>query len=152
MSDVFVYIATKSTNDPYIARRSMSLDHLSQDVSDAFYSLSGGWTQVGRLAMFPIQRAVPNHLLCDGREVSQVAFPELYAYLGDTQGAAAAGAFKLPDYSAALTPAVAPETETVESGTVSTPPPAVTPPTYYPEQTNRTWGNVDSGGRTPDIP
>ena len=28
-------------------------------------------------------RSVPNHLLCDGREVAKASFPELYGYLGD---------------------------------------------------------------------
>lgn len=150
MSDFQVYIATKTTADPYIPQGTVSLAHLSRDVSDAFLSLTGGRTQVGQLALFPIQRAVPNHLLCDGKEVPQASFPELYAYLGDTQGAAAAGNFKLPDYSAAFTPAVAPEAETVEAGTVTTPPPAVPPPTYDPNKTEKTYGGVDSGGRIND--
>jgi len=148
MSDFFVYIATKSTADPYLPQRAISLEHLSRDVADAFLSLTGGRTQVGQLALYPIQRSVPNHLLCDGQEVSKAAFPELYSYLGDTQGTPADIAnFVLPDYSADFTPAVAPEVETVEGGTVSTPPPAVPPPTYDPDRRDRLYGNVDSGGR-----
>lgn len=148
MSVFFAYIATKSTADPYLPTRTQNLDMLSRDVSDAFLALSGGRTEVGTLAFYPVQRSVPNHLLCDGKEVAQASFPELYAYLGDSQGAATDPAkFKLPDYQTAFTPATATQTETVVGGTVTTPPPVTTPPGYNPDQTDRTYGDVDSGGR-----
>lgn len=37
-------------------------------------------------------------LLCDGREVSQTTYADLYAKIGATYGTASAGNFKLPDY------------------------------------------------------
>lgn len=148
MSEFFTYICTKTTADPYIPPRSTSVDVLSRDVSDAFLALSGGRFQVGALAFYPVQRSVPNYLLCDGREVPQASFPELYAYLGETQGAAADPAnFKLPDYRTAFVPAAVSEPETTSGGTVSTPPPAVPPPAYNPGQSDRLYGDVDSGGR-----
>jgi hypothetical protein len=148
MSDFYAYICTKTTSDPFIPPRSASVEHLSRDVSDAFLAISGGRFEVGRLAFFPVQRSVPNHLLCDGREVSQSSFPELYKYLGDSQGVATDPEFfVLPDYLTALTPAPAADTETATSGTVSTPPPAITPPTYYPEDSEPVYGDSDSGGR-----
>lgn len=152
MSVYFAYIATKTTADPYIPKRSASVDVLSRDVSDAFMALQGGRIEVGRLAFYPVQRSVPNHLLCDGREVLKSSFPELYAYIGDTEGAAGDPLkFKLPDYvTAAPAPATTAEPETTNTGTVSTPVPATPPPTYYPEQEDKTWGDVDSGGRTYD--
>lgn len=148
---VFIYICTKSTADPYLPSRFANLDMLARDVSDAFLALSGGRLQVGELAMFPVQRSVANHLLCDGREVSKASFAELYAYLGDTQGlAAAATDFRLPDYRSKFEPAPITAPETVTSGTVSTEPPAETSPTYYPEQSDPLYGDVDSGGRYND--
>jgi hypothetical protein len=110
----------------------------------------------GRLHSYfrrPVQRSVANHLLCDGREVSKASFPELYSYLGDTQGTPVnPDNFLLPDYLTAFAPAPTADVETAADGTVTTPPPAVPPPTDYPERTDRVWGNVDSGGRRGNIP
>jgi hypothetical protein len=149
MSLYFAYICTKTTADPFIPPRSASVEALSRDVSDAFSALTGGRLEVGQLAFYPVQRSVANHLLCDGREVSKASFPELYAYIGDTEGAPVDPLnFKLPDYlAAAPAPATVADAETTTEGTVSTPVPAIPPPTYYPERTDRTWGDVDSGGR-----
>lgn len=148
MSEFFTYICTRSTADPFIPPRAISLDMLSRDVSDAFQALSGGRFQVGQLAFYPTQRSVPSYLLCDGREVAQASFPELYAYLGETQGVAADPLnFVLPDYQTAFTPAASADPETTSGGTVSTPAPPVPPPAYNPDQTDRTYGDVDSGGR-----
>jgi hypothetical protein len=142
------YICTKTTADPYIPPRAVSVEALSRDVSDGFQALVGGRFQVGALAFYPLQRSVPNHLLCDGKEVPKASFPELYAFLGDTQGVATnALNFKLPDYQAAFTPTAATVTETVEGGTVTTPAPVSPSPGYYPEQSDPTYGGVDSGGR-----
>lgn len=148
MSAFFAYIATKSTSDPYLPSRTTSVDVLARDVSDAFSAISGGRFEVGKLALYPVQRSVPNHLLCDGREVAKASFPELYRYLGDTGGVAvSADNFKLPDYLTALTPATTAAPETTNQGTVSTPPPPTPTPTSYPEQSDPVYGDVDSGGR-----
>lgn len=153
MSNFFAYICTKSTADPFIPPRSASIETLSRDVSDGFSALSGGHLEVGRLAFYPVQRSVPNHLLCDGREVSKASFSELYSYIGDTGGVPVdPDNFKLPDYLTALTPATTADTETASEGTVTTPSPAVPPPTDYPEREERLWGDVDSGGRFGNTP
>jgi len=39
-------------------------------------------------------------LLCDGRQVAQATYPDLYAAIGATYGTASAGNFKLPDFRA----------------------------------------------------
>jgi hypothetical protein len=153
VSEFFSYICTKTTADPFIPPRAISLDTFSRDVSDAFTAISGGRFEVGRIAIYPVQRSVANHLLCDGREVSKASFPELYSYLGDTQGTPVnPDNFLLPDYLTAFAPAPTADIETAADGTVTTPPPAVPPPTDYPERTDRVWGNVDSGGRRGNIP
>lgn len=144
----FAYICTKSTADPYLPSRTTSLDVLSRDVSDAFQAISGGRFEVGQLAFFPVQRSVANHLLCDGREVLKSSFPELYAYVGDTQGGATDPArFKLPNYLGSFSPATMAAAEAANNGTVSTPAPASPPPAYFPEQSDPLYGDVDSGGR-----
>lgn len=142
MSDVFVYIATKQTADPVIPSLAPNLPAFSRSVSDAFYGLLGGYQRVGQLAFFPVQRSVPNHLLCDGREVAKVQFPELYAFLGDSQGTPAdPDNFVLPAFigGAAVTPAATADTETANEGTVSTPVPVGGSEDFY--------GDTDSGGR-----
>src|SRR5689334_21460180 len=106
MSEFYAYICTKSTVDPVLPSRTASVDILARDVSDSFSALVGGYFRVGQLAFFPVQRSVPGHLLCDGRQVSKSSFPELYEYLGSSQGTPAdAHNFVLPDYLTALEPA-----------------------------------------------
>lgn len=151
MSELYAYICTKSTVDPYVPRNALNLALLSQDVSDAFMALSGGFQVVGRISFFPVQRAVPFHLLCDGQEVPKASFQELYAYLADTQGAAAdPDNFVLPNYLTGLTPAATAEPETVTDGGVSTPSTPDTQPEPEPGTSPTapvTVGVVDSGGR-----
>lgn len=148
MSAFYAYVCTKSTADPYLPSRTTSIEVLARDVSDAFTSISGGRFEVGKLAFYPVQRSVPNHLLCDGREVSKASFPELYGYLGDAEGVPVDPTnFKLPNYLTAFAPATVAEPETVTGSTVTTPPPPTPSPTYYPEQSDPTYGDVDSGGR-----
>lgn len=145
MSSLFTYICTKSTADPFIPSTAPNQVIFNRDVSDAFAALAGGHTVVGKLAFFPVQRSVPNHLLCDGSEVARASFPELFDLLGTSQGTAANPAnFVLPNYLGSLTPAATASPQTVTEGTVSTPPPGgVTPPaTETP-----IYGDVDSGGR-----
>lgn len=120
MSQVFTYISTKQTSDPYIPSATPNITVLARDVSDALYALQGGNLTVGKLAFFPIQRSVANHLLCNGQEVAKVSFPELYDYLGDTEGTPTDPAnFVLPNYLTAITPAAVAAPETVEGGTVT---------------------------------
>lgn len=148
MSDLFAYICTHSTVDPYVPTGAVDLLKLARDTSDGFLALSGGYNRVGQLAFFPVQRSVPNHLLCDGREVYKASFPELYEYLGSSQGAPVdPDKFVIPSYvgAAAFVPAPVADTETESGGTVSTPPPV--PPVGDPEPREDLYGDTDSGGR-----
>lgn len=120
MSEVFAYICTKQTSDPYLPPTAANLATLARDVSDGFYAIQGGHLRVGQLAFFPAQRSVPFHLLCDGQEVPKAVFAELYDYLGDFEGTPAdPDNFVLPNYLGALTPAAVAAPETVEGGTVT---------------------------------
>lgn len=142
MSELFAYIATKTTADPYLPPATPDMRIFARDVSDAFVALSGGYVMVGQIKFFPLQRAVPGHLLCDGREVAKASFPELYSYLLDSQGTPAdADNFVLPSFVGAATfvPAAAAEVETEVQGTVNTPTPVGGNSDYY--------GDADSGGR-----
>lgn len=144
MSVVYAYICTRTTADPFVPSRTVSIDRLSRDVSDALAAIAGGFFTVGKIALFPVQRSVPNHLLCDGREVPRASFPELYDLLQDTQGAPAnALNFVLPNYLNAITPAVTAVPETATQGTVTTPAPTGATPT----NTAANFGDADSGGR-----
>ena len=145
MSELFPYICTRTTADPYIPPVVSDIRHLSRDLSDAFVALSGGYRMAGQIVFFPLQRSVPAHLLCDGREVGKTIFPELYSFLGDTQGTPVdPDNFVLPNFiGGAFTPAAAADTETENQGTVSTPPPSdPSIPNWYDP-----YGDADSGGK-----
>jgi len=158
MGILFTYIATRSTVDPYIPPQTANIALLARDTSDGFYALSGGHNVLGRLAQFPVQRSVANHLLCDGREVSKESFPELFDYLGNSQGASFdVNYFVLPNYTTAITPATAPAPETATEGTVTTadptPAPAPAPGAEpAPAEEYPIYGDADSGGRTRHVP
>lgn len=132
MSTLYAYICTKSTYDPVIPTVTADIRILARDVSDSFASIAGGFFQVGKISLFPLQKAVPFHLLCDGSEVSQVSFPELFEYLGTSQGTPVDPAnFVLPDFiGGTFTPAATATPETVSGGTIAT-----------------SGGVVNSGGR-----
>ncbi len=142
---IYTYICTRSTVDPFIPSMTPNIAVLSRDMSDAFAAIAGGFFEVGKLAQFPVQRSVANHLLCDGREVARSSFPELFDYLRNTQGAAADPLnFKLPNFLGTITPAAVAQTETATLGTVSTPPPVGFPP----DEPANNYGDADSGGRS----
>lgn len=150
MSILYAYICTKSTVDPYIPTATPDLRIFSRDVSDAFSALAGGYFLVGKISLFPVQRSVPFHLLCDGQEVPKVSFPELFAYLGASQGTPAnPDNFVLPNYLTGLTAATTANAETVTDGTVSTP--GTPPPTGTGSTAPVTSGPVESGGRKVDL-
>lgn len=122
MSELFAYIATSSTSDPYVPPRPLNLDQLSRDTSDAFLALSGGRRVVGRIIFLPLQKSQPGHLLCDGREVSKIAYPELYEFLGNFMGTPTDPAnFVLPNYigGTAFVPAATAAPETTTGNTVT---------------------------------
>lgn len=122
MSVLYPYICTKQTVDAFVPSSARDLRSFARDVSDAFYATQGGYLTVGKLAFFPLQKAVPFHLLCNGQEVPKTAFPELYEYLGDFMGTPADPLnFVLPNYigEAALAPAATAAAETIEAGTVT---------------------------------
>lgn len=149
MSEFFVYIATESTEDPAVPYGTRDIRFLAQDTSDAFRALEGGYQRVGQLAFFPLQRSVSGHMLCDGKEVPKASFPQLWSYLGDTQGTPAdADNFVLPNYvgAAAFEPATVSQTETVNDGTVTAPPP--TDPSI-PGWDDSIYDQWDSGGKPP---
>jgi len=146
MSQLYAYISTKQTADPYVPPQPSTLPTLSRDVSDGFYALQGGYVRVGQLAFYPVQKSVPFHLLCDGSEVPKVSFPELFEYLGDSQGTASDPLnFVLPNFVGAIEPATVVVPETVEAGTVTSEPSS--------EGTGQAGGStnpaVTSGGRPP---
>lgn len=148
MSEIFTYICTKQTADPFIPPASVNIDHLSRDVSDGFAALQGGYFRVGQLALYPAQRAIANHLLCDGQEVPKASFPELYDYLRDFEGTPADPLnFVLPNYIGSLVPAAVAAPETVEGGTVTSETPS-DPGTGAGGSVDYA---VDSGGRYYDI-
>lgn len=145
MSFVFAYICTKQTADPYVPGTTQSLAALARDVSDGFQAMVGGYLRVGQISFFPIQKAVPFHLLCDGHEEPQGRFPELYAYLGSSQGTPVDPLnFVLPNYIGALAPAATATPEVIEGGSVT----SETPSPGTGDSGGSVDNPVDSGGKT----
>ena len=104
---------------------------------------------VGDLKLRPNGNAVPNHLLCDGSAISRIQFPELFAFLGTSEGAGdGSTTFNIPNYlgTALSVPATAPAQTITESGTVEDPTP-VTSPTDPGQTGGTSGGNVVSGGK-----
>ncbi len=71
------------------------------------YYSGSSWSAVGMptgsMIQFAGSTAPAGFLVCDGSEVGQATYPQLYAALGTTWGAAAPGFFKLPDLRRRIT-------------------------------------------------
>lgn len=147
MSDVFTFVATKTTYATTIPLQT-PVNELTRRVRGAL-SATAYPTRAGELRDFPLSTAIPGFLLCDGSEVSRIDFPELFAYLGDSQGSPVDAAnFLLPNYVGAKTQNPVAPPQTIVGGTVSTGGATTSPTT--PGQTGGTVGsNPVSGGRPP---
>ncbi len=66
-------------------------------ITDDAMAMSGDVVPIGALIPTILENAPDNYLLCNGQEVSQSRYPELYAICGTTFGSAESGYFKLPD-------------------------------------------------------
>jgi hypothetical protein len=146
VSETFTFIATKTTYATTIPLSIGSLGELVRRVRNAMLATAYP-TTVGELREFPLSKPLANFLLCDGSEVERVSFPELFAYLGDTQGAATDPAnFLLPDYRGAKVPAVVYPVQDVTGSDVG-----VGQETQEPVSSGQTGGttggNPVSGGR-----
>lgn len=68
------------------------------DMFDRFCLSQGMCRMIGEVILYAGSATPnPNWLPCDGAEVAQADYPDLYAVIGSIYGAAAAGNFKLPD-------------------------------------------------------
>lgn len=69
------------------------------DMFDAFCFGEGPCRMIGELIAYAGDTSPkPEWLICDGSEVAQADYPDLYAVISDLYGAASAGAFRLPDF------------------------------------------------------
>ena len=144
-NEVFTFIATRTTYASTIPLRT-PIGELTRRVRNTLLATDYP-TRVGELRDFPLSTAIPGFLLCDGSEIAQADFPELYAYLGDSQGTpVTATNFLIPDYVGAKTQAPTAPAQTIAGGTVGTGGTTTSPTT--PAQSGGTvGGNVVSGGR-----
>ena len=146
MATVYTFIATQTTYASTIPPIARSLGDLTRRVRDAMLATQFP-TRVGDLLDRPLSTAIEGFLLCDGSEVGKIDFPELYAYLGDTQGTPVDAAnFLLPDYVGTKTQAPTAPVQVVVGGTVQVGTAPVTPP-VTPGISGGTVGNPPSGGR-----
>jgi Phage Tail Collar Domain len=146
VSEVYTFIATKTTYAATIPLGIRTVEDLNRRVRK---TLSGSSYPllVGELRDFPLPVAVPNFLLCDGSELAQLDFPELYAYLGDSQGTpVTSGNFLLPNYVGSKDQSPDAPPQTVDPGSVGI---GQDPsePTDPGQGGGTTGGNPPSGGR-----
>lgn len=154
MSDVFVFICTKSTADVAIPTRAFDQAEYNRRIANTFKAQAGGHLTVGDLKFRPNGNAIPNHLLCDGSAVSRTQFSELFRLLGEAEGAGdGATTFNLPDYmgGAIEVPTDGPVQNITEQGTVDNQIP-VEEPTGSGEIGGTEGGNILSGGQPAKIP
>jgi hypothetical protein len=146
MSAYFRFIATKTTYATTIPLIASGISELTRRVRGAL--LANNYPlRAGELRDFPLSSAQSNMILCDGSEVAKLSFPELFTYLGDSQGVAADPLnFKLPNYVGAATPATVYPIQVVTGSDVNTGG-LPTIPTQPGQTGGATGGNPSSGGR-----
>lgn len=151
MSQIYIFICTKTTVDTVIPTTTGNQIDFNRRVAGAFKTSLGGQLVVGDLKLRPNGSAIRDHLLCDGSTVGRLQFPELFALLGVTEGAGdGSTTFNLPNYLGAplAVPATAPAQTVTAAGTVSSAGTVITQPTD-PAQTGGTdGGNIVTGGLT----
>ena len=153
MSALYIFIASKSTVDAVIPSVAVNQLDYNRRVAQAFRAQGGGRLTVGDLKLRPNSTAIPNHLLCDGSRVVRAQFPELFRFLGVTEGAGdGVSTFNLPNYlgTPLAVPASAPVQAVTDGGTSSTGAP-ITDPVGLGGIGGTDGGNVVSGGRVKDI-
>lgn len=154
MSDVFVFICTKSTADLAIPTRAFDQADYNRRIANMFKSQAGGHLNAGDLKLRPNGNAVANHLLCDGSAISRTQFSELFRLLGETEGPGdGSTTFNLPNYldGPVTVPATAPAQNISAQGTVDNAAP-VTQPSGSGEIGGTEGGNILSGGQAAKIP
>lgn len=150
MSALYIFICTKTTPDPVLPVQAFNQSDYNRRVANTFRAQAGGRLVVGDLKLRPNGNAIPNHLLCNGAAVSRIAFPELFEFLGVSEGAGdGATTFNLPNYlgTPLTVPPTAPAQTPTTGGTINDGTP-VTEPTQPGETGGTEGGNVQSGGRT----
>jgi len=146
VSEYFRFIATKTTYAATIPSTVSSLADLVYRVRKALLATDYP-LRVGELKDYPLSTAQGNMLLCDGSEVAKLSFPELYAYLGDSQGTPVnPDNFLLPDFVGAATPAAVYPVQEVTGCDVNTGG-VITEPTQPGQTGGVVGGNPPSGGR-----
>jgi hypothetical protein len=147
MTSFFYFISTRTTYANYVPNRTRDQADFNRKTARAIKGNQGGFTRVGEVITYTRGDKPPNdHLLMDGSLRLKADYPELADFLGDSEGVAPLGYFKLPDGAAALAAAVLPA-QTISGGTVSTGG-AVTTPSDPGQVGGTTGGNVPTGGRT----
>lgn len=146
MSSLYVFIATKTTNDVALPTQARTQVDFNRRIANAFRARAGGRLTVGDLKLRPNGEAIPNHLLCNGAAISRTQFPELFRLLGTAEGAGdGTTTFNLPNYlgQALAVPTASPTQRITERGTVED----GTPVTDEAGQVGGTeGGNIISGG------
>jgi hypothetical protein len=148
MSDIYVFICTKTTADIALPTRAFDQIEFNRQISNTFRAFGGGHLVCGDLKLRPSADPVTNHLLCDGSEVSRTQFPELFALLGESEGIGdGVSTFNLPNYlgSPVTVSETAPVQTITEHGTVESPEPVEVPSGNG--EVGGTDANVVSGGR-----
>ena len=149
MSEVYVFICTKTTATPVLPLQAFDQMEQNRRVTNAFRAISGANLTVGDLKMRPNGNSIANHLLCDGTAVQRQAFPELFKFLGVVEGIGdGLTTFNLPNYlgTAIAVPADAPVQTITEGATISSGQP-ITEPVTPAEVGGTTGGNISTGGR-----
>ena len=151
MTQLFGFIATKTSYANVVPQGPMSQGQFNRRVANAFAGNEGRLTQVGEILFFPISTPdMANVVLCDGKQLSSASFPELSDFLGTSQGVAAAGKFVLPNTTTFVFAPTVPVQTVDPAGTVITSKPVVEP-TAAGATGGTTGGNVDSGGKPPYV-
>ena len=157
-SQLFAFIATKTTYSNVVPRGPMSQQKFNRSVANAFSGNQGRPTHVGEIVFFPLGAPassdalqMPNVILCDGSEVAKVSFPELAAYLGDSQGTPSNAAnFVLPDVRNFVFTSTVP-VQVVDSGGTVTTGQDSSSPEGAGQAGGTQGGNPVSGGRPQNI-
>ena len=155
MSQLYVFIAIKTTVDLVVPLRNRNQDEFNRRVTNAFKGNTSVKTVCGDLKLRPNGNSIRGHLLCDGSLVQRAQFPELFLLIGTSESVGdGVSTFGLPNYLGVTlaVPATAPAQVVATSGTTiaSTGVP-ITEPSSAGMTGGTSGGNILTGARSKDI-
>lgn len=149
-ASVYWFICTRQAYPAALPRMSANQAAFNRAAANSIAGVLKARHGVGDMLARPISKPIADHLLCDGTAISRLAFPQLFAEIGEAWGAGdGSTTFNLPNLINVVLPVPPTAPPQVITGTTVGDGTPGSPSTTSPGGGD--GGDVNTGGR-PDRP